>query len=216
MPSSVIDIIAYFVILVAFVAIVYYIWDSWFGASSQLKCIVSGVNGSTYCIRERSKEKEKEAIDLMANVCDKCEKFVIHLTQKIGKNDDSPYCEFVKRIGERFDKRRISESMPTSTLTSYNENKTNISLCLNREKNDDNQLIDEQTLTFVLLHEISHYGDTIGHQTDFWENFKFLLKEAEQFGIYQSVDYAAAPKPYCGITINSNPLIQNVKSLADH
>jgi hypothetical protein len=67
-------------------------------------------------------------------------------------------------------------------------------------------------LTFVLLHEISHYGDTIGHQTDFWENFKFLLKEAEQFGIYKSVDYAATPEPYCGISINSNPLIQNVKT----
>ena len=30
---------------------------------------------------------------------------------------------------------------------------------------------------------------SIGHKKDFWENFKFLLKNAVTMGIYKPVDY---------------------------
>jgi hypothetical protein len=198
---SVIDILAYIVILIAFLAFLYYIYD-WIFGDSQLKCIVSDINGETYCIQER--KRMKDAVNLLAKVTDKGEKLVNHLAEKYPDND------FVKVLKVRFDKNKIRENLPTSTLTSFNENKDKISLCLNREKGDNDGLIDEETLMFVLLHEISHYGNTLGHQSDFWNNFAFVLKEAEQIGVYKNVNYKENPQSYCGITINSSPYFSEI------
>ena len=58
-----------------------------------------------------------------------------------------------------------------------------------------NKLIDENTLTFVALHEISHIAtESIGHKKEFWENFKFILKNAVSLGIYEPKDYKKNPK----------------------
>ena len=43
---------------------------------------------------------------------------------------------------------------------------------------------------FVTLHELSHIATkTIGHKSEFWENFKFLLQQAKEAGIHNPVDY---------------------------
>ena len=69
-----------------------------------------------------------------------------------------------------------------------------------------NELIDENTLTFVALHELAHImSKTIGHNTEFWNNFKFLLEHAVKIGIYDPIDYKKKPKKYCGMTISDNP-----------
>ena len=41
--------------------------------------------------------------------------------------------------------------------------------------------------------------------SDFWQNFKFLLENAKAANIYQPVDYKKKPKEYCGMKINDNP-----------
>ena len=67
-------------------------------------------------------------------------------------------------------------------------------------------MIDENTLTFVAIHELAHVmSKSIGHKTEFWENFKFLLKDAVKMGLYKAVDYKKKPKEYCGMTITDNP-----------
>ena len=39
---------------------------------------------------------------------------------------------------------------------------------------DENKLIDENTLMFVALHELAHIAtESIGHTKEFWANFKF-------------------------------------------
>jgi hypothetical protein len=45
-----------------------------------------------------------------------------------------------------------------------------------------------------------------GHNQEFWENFKFILENAEAANIYSSEDYKKKPKEYCGMTISDNPL----------
>jgi predicted metal-dependent hydrolase len=98
------------------------------------------------------------------------------------------------------------ETLPTSELTAYSENKgEKIAFCLNKNKVDDD-LIDLNTLTFVAIHELSHImTKSVGHKQEFWENFKFLLTNAKEAGIYNPVDYKKKPKEYCGMTINDNP-----------
>jgi hypothetical protein len=117
-----------------------------------------------------------------------------------------PDDERVKRLVEGFNPKKISETLPTSELTAYSENKgEKIAFCLNTKKDGD-KLIDINTLTFVALHELSHImTKSIGHKQEFWENFKFLLTNAKEANIYQPVDYKKKPQEYCGMTINDNP-----------
>lgn len=165
---------------------------------SQLKCIVSSVNGEEYCVRERS--KIDETIDLLASMTETLKKLVHYVGEK--HKDDKR----VKRLVEKFNPKKIMETLPTSKYTAYSENKgEKLAFCLTEEKNS-HHLIDKDTLTFVGIHELSHImTESIGHKDEFWENFKFLLKEAKEAGIYYPHDYKLKPRQYCGMTIDENP-----------
>jgi hypothetical protein len=69
---------------------------------------------------------------------------------------------------------------------------------------DDNS---KNTIMFVMLHEMAHLmTETIGHTQEFWTNFRRILGDAVQIGIYTSVNYASRPTPYCGMTITDSPI----------
>jgi hypothetical protein len=99
------------------------------------------------------------------------------------------------------------ETLPTSEYTAYSENKgEKIAFCLNKKRKGEDQMIDEHTLMFVAIHELSHVcTKSIGHKTEFWENFKFLLENAKDAGIHDPSDYKKKPTEYCGMNINDNP-----------
>ena len=48
-------------------------------------------------------------------------------------------------------------------------------------------------------------SESIGHKKEFWQNFKFLLKNAVEIEVYNPIDYKKKPKKYCGMTITDNP-----------
>lgn len=164
----------------------------------QLKCIVSDVDGKKYCVRERA--QLEEAADLLAMTTEKCTMLVNHL------KETEPNNEITKRLVEGYNPKTIQETLPTSEHTAYSENKgEKIAFCLNTRKGG-NKLIDENTLMFVALHELSHVGTiSIGHTPDFWRNFKWILGKAIELKIYTPVDYKKKPKGYCGMTISDNP-----------
>jgi hypothetical protein len=122
-------------------------------------------------------------------------------------NDKYPDDLRVKRLVDGFNPKTIIETLPTSQFTAYSENKgEKIAFCLNKKKGEDENLIDEKTLTFVAIHELSHVMTvSIGHKAEFWENFKFLLENAKEAGIHQPVDYKNEPASYCGMDIHDNP-----------
>lgn len=163
-----------------------------------LKCIISGVDGNTYCVRERS--KLELVADLLARVTNKLKQLVKHMSNKFPDRDN------VKRLVNNFNPKKIQETLPTSVHTAYSENKgEKMAFCVTRKKNG-NELIDENTLTFVAIHELAHVGTkSIGHNDEFWSNFKFLLKNAKEIGIYDPEDYKKKPKEYCGMKITDNP-----------
>jgi hypothetical protein len=168
-----------------------------------LKCIVSTVDGNKYCVRER--EKINDAANLLATVTEKCKALVVYLKEKHSNDDD------VKRLIDGFNPKKISETLPTSELTAYSENKgEKIAFCLNKKKNGT-RLIDINTLTFVAIHELSHImTKSIGHKQEFWQNFKFLLQQAKAAGLYTPVDYEKKPESYCGMTITDSPYFSNI------
>ena len=164
-----------------------------------LKCIISNVDGNTYCVRERS--KLEMAADKLARVNQNMKSLVDHCKNNFNSE------ERIKRLTEGFNPKKITETLPTSEFTAYSENKgEKIAFCLDTEKNNKGRLIDLNTLTFVAIHELSHVATySVGHTPEFWANFKFLLEEAEKINIYKPVDYSKNPKKYCGMEINDNP-----------
>ena len=184
-------------IVIAFVLLlclkIYYESDAF-----QLKCIISSVDGNRYCVRER--QKLELAADLLAKVTQKCKLLVEYMRQKY---PDDPR---VQRLVNGFNPKKISETLPTSELTAYSENKgEKIAFCLNTTKTG-NKLIDLNTLTFIAIHELSHITTkSIGHKQEFWQNFKFMLENAVDIGLYSPEDYKKQPKEYCGMKITDNP-----------
>ena len=163
-----------------------------------LRCIISEVDGNKYCVRERS--KITMAADLLAKVTQKLKELVEYVGKKY------PERENVQRLVKNFDPTKIQETLPTSKLTAYSENKgEKIAFCLTTQKKN-NDLIDIETLTFVGIHELAHLASiTVGHQREFWDNFKFLLEEAKESNVYNPVDYKKNPKEYCGMKISDSP-----------
>ena len=163
-----------------------------------LTCIISDVDGEKYCVRERD-QLDKSA-DLLATVAGKCKALVLFMKQKYPERAD------IERLTVGFRPDKIVETLPTSTLTAYSENKgQKIAFCLDTKKNGTT-LIDINTLTFVAIHELSHIMTiSIGHKQEFWENFKFLLEGAKEANIYNPIDYKETPEEYCGMMIKDNP-----------
>jgi len=163
-----------------------------------LKCIISNVDGETYCVRDRA--KLEIAADLLAKVAQKCKELVVHVGKKYPENEDA------QRLLQKFNPSKISETLPTSEYTAYSENKgEKLAFCLNKTKEGD-KLIDINTLIFVAIHELAHImTKSEGHKQIFWQNFKFLLENAKEANIYLPEDYKKKPKQYCGMDITDNP-----------
>ena len=163
-----------------------------------LKCIVSDIDGNKYCVRERA--KLQLAADLLATVTNKLKQLVQYMKENYPDRDN------VKRLKEGFNPKKINEILPTSSYTAYSENKgEKLAFCTTTTK-EGNKLIDENTLTFVGIHEIGHImTKSIGHTKEFWNNFKFLLQNAVKMGLYTPIDYKSKPKEYCGMKITDNP-----------
>jgi WLM domain len=172
---------------------VYYDMDTF-----SLKCVISDVDGKKYCVRDR--KDLSETADLLASVTQKCTNLVKYVGEKHNTNED------VQRLVENFNPKTISETLPTSELTAYSENKgEKIAFCLTETKNGK-KLIDLNTLTFVAIHELSHLmTKSIGHKLEFWQHFKFLLENAKEAGIYEPIDYKNNSQEFCGMKITDNP-----------
>jgi len=191
-----IDILGYTLIVFIIIICVYMYYDS---DTFQLKCIVSTVDGNKYCVRER--KNVQQAADLLAKITDKCKALVDYVGNKY---PDNPHAQ---RLVKNFNPKKVMETLPTSEYTAYSENKgEKLAFCLNKQKNENNHLIDEHTLMFVAIHELSHImTKSIGHKSEFWQNFKFLLENAQEADIHVPEDYKKKPREYCGMKIHDNP-----------
>ena len=190
-----------YVIIFCIVGLCAYIYFS--SEDFQLKCIVSTVDGNKYCVRER--ERLQDAADMLARVNEKCKKLVDYTNEKYGSQEN------VKRLVKGYNPKKISETLPTSEYTAYSENKgEKLAFCLNRDKKGESNMIDEHTLTFVAIHELSHIATkSVGHKQEFWDNFKFLLENAKECGVHNPIDYKSKPTEYCGMDIKDNPYYDN-------
>ncbi len=114
----------------------------------------------------------------------------------------------VQRLVQNFraDPDRFLEATPDAEHTSYSVNKgEKIHLCL-RQRDGTEQLVNENVMMFVALHEMAHcITKSVGHEPEFWNNFGWLLREAESRNLYTPTDFKAQPVTYCGVQITDAP-----------
>lgn len=163
--------------------------------------VKSQTDGNTYMVQNLP--NKQEACERMAKIRENLEKLV-----KMYKDDPASMADpRVSILVSRFNPNNFSENDITADTTSYSENKgEKIVVCL-RDKAPPHNFADENTVMFVLLHEMAHLmTTTIGHTPEFWANFKRILHDGVQCGIYTPVNYAHSPTNYCGMTITDSPI----------
>jgi len=173
--------------------------------------VTSKVDGRSYKVRDMP--DKQQAADLIARVRMNMKKLYMHLESTF---PDKPQ---VKRLKERFipNAERLLESTPDAEHTSYSVNKGEaVHLCLRQRQGADETLVQDNVMTFVAIHEMAHMiTDSIGHEPEFWNNFGWLLKEAEKTGVYKYQDFKEHPVRYCGTKITDQPRYDPAKDGAD-
>ena len=182
--------------LIAFVLLGYSKYESY---SNEVTSVKSSIDNNEYLVRNR--DDKQEAADMLAKIRQKLEELIASMKQKY------PNDEAVMRMSNKFNPDNISESGKSSQYTSYSVNKgEKIVFCI-RQKDQNESFVDMNTITFVSIHELAHVmSKSVGHTDEFWDNFKRLLHEAINMGIYNKENYTENPKEYCGIKVTDSPL----------
>ncbi len=177
--------------------------------------VKSSLDGREYLVRNMN-DKE-DAANLLSKVRTKLLTLVNYLKTLrelkdikiyLGNNDSA---EDVKdsfnRLIKRFQPDNISESTPNDKYTSYSVNKgQKIVFCL-RSREGTEKIVDENIITFVALHELAHIMTvSIGHTSEFWNNFKILLRVGIKLKLYRHQNFNNNPVDYCGTKITDTPL----------
>jgi hypothetical protein len=169
----------------------------------------SKVDGLMYNVRDLP--DKQEAADLLARVRRKLQQLIDLLRQRY------PNKPQVMQLNEKFeaDPRRFYEATPDAEHVSYSVNKgDSIHLCLRQKDKKSEPLVDENVMMFVALHEMGHVitPPTVkSHGPEFWNNFGWLLREAESIEVYKYQDFAAHPVSYCGEKITDQPKYDSAK-----
>jgi hypothetical protein len=185
-----------FIVLISLI-LAFLIWDTYY--VNEVEYVKSTVDGVEYLVR--SLPDKQEASDLLANIRKKLEEMVEYL------GEHHPADNRTKKLLKNFRSNKISEGSENAKYTSYSINKgEQIVFCL-RAKDKTKKLVDLNTMVFVALHELTHIGtESVGHTKEFWDNFKWVLRESVKANIYVFQDFNTKPVGYCGIHITDNPL----------
>jgi hypothetical protein len=184
-------------LIIIFVTIIgiYYIYNYY--TNIGLIKVRSKIDEKEYTVQV--KEDSLDAANLIAKIREKLVILMEHLEKSFSLND-----ERVRLLKKNFRPDRLKEGVDTPGYTSYSINKgEQIVLCL--RSND--KLVDLNTMLFVVLHEFAHLStESIGHTEEFWDNFKWILEESINIGIYTKQEFKVKNVEYCGMTITSSPL----------
>jgi len=169
--------------------------------------VKSTVDDNVYLVRKLP--KPEEAANLLAGF----KQDIMKISNKLKENyindeKDNKYKKGVERLFKNMRLENLSECDPFHKYKSYSVNKgEELFICL-RHTDKDFSFSDKNTTMFTICHELAHVcNKTIGHPPEFWEWMKVILESAGQIGLYKPVDYAKYPVKYCGMTINSTPMI---------
>jgi hypothetical protein len=160
----------------------------------EVEMVTSRVDGVAYLVRKLP--DSQQAADMLANLSAALDRLIRHLVAKFP--DDPRFAA----LYTAYSSAALSEGSASDGYTSYSVDKTRIVMCL---RQTDLSFVPLNTAIYVFVHEAAHLAtvNEVGHGPIFWANFKQIVDEAIAIGVYERVDYAAAPERYCGIRISS-------------
>ena len=151
-------------------------------------------NGSQYYVAKGSAKKRLKSAKLLAQL----ETMKLSLCKQL-ENSRYKSDPGVRRLLSKRKVRIEERSLYYAEEIAYSVNKGEfIGICLESE--------DINTAFFVLLHELAHImSKRYDHDSEFWTNFKLLIKAADEFGVYKYVSYNKQPTSFCGTKISHMP-----------
>jgi len=163
--------------------------------------LIKASDGRSYKVQDLP--DKDEAAEKMASIREKLSRLVEHFKDP-SYNQDPPY----QRLVSHFNPDVLEENDIGADTTSYSENKgEKVVVCLRDKTKAPYPFVDDNTVMFVLIHEMAHLMTaSLGHTPEFWTNFRKLLHDAIQLGLYIPTNYAKNPVKYCGMTITDSPL----------
>ena len=163
--------------------------------------IKTGVDGEKYSVQSEFEDKD-EAAEMIAELNNIVIVFIDNLYNKY------PFDDRVKRLKRKYNPKKVIEGNPhnAENSTSYSISKgEQLVWCIRSKKNSN--IHKKNLLMFVVIHELAHIASVnYGHGEEFLENFKFLLEEAIDDGIYVRQNFFAQPEEYCGMQIHTTPV----------
>jgi hypothetical protein len=185
--------------------------------------ITSNIDGLDYRVHNSfNKSPENSSLEgkqHASNVISILNNKAIELLRYLKNNSNKTHTSHtqINRLLKYYNPDNIVENSPKNmsgdTSYTYNDGST-IAICL-RERNskvlkepDIYNIHDMNTLTFVFLHELAHISVPFpGHPPEFWIAFRNILLDAEKINIIDIIDYQKYPAKYCGMVIDSNPVM---------
>ena len=164
--------------------------------------IKSKIDGNKYYVQKKESLTDmSETSDHIAKIVNRIKALIEHLKKTYPDDKRTIILE------KNFDPTSVLEAPIVKGQTSYSISKgEKIMLCL-RTRDEHEELIELNTMMIVTLHEIAHVCTvSIGHTEEFWENFKWILEEAINIGIYSKQEFSKNPVNYCGMTISNSPI----------
>jgi hypothetical protein len=206
--------------IIVFIIIYLYIDVSY----NEIVFVKSNINGKRYLVRNI--HDKQEAADLLSQISINLEKIIEYLKttpiqeiyikfkntkssndNELDNDDIIKLKKDIKRLIKNFNPENFTESSAHSKYTSYSVNKgEKIVFCL-RSKDAKADLVKQNTMMFVAIHELGHLmTKSINHTPEFWDNMKFLLKVSIHIKVYKHVNFNKHPEEYCGTEITDTPL----------
>ena len=159
------------------------------------------VNGRKYEVLD-DMENQEEAANFLNRIDLRIKEFVEAITEA-HSNDIR-----IRRLNKNLVNTKIIEPEHIKGTSSYTINKGEILAFCVRLKNDNTKFHSAEILDFVIIHELAHVMSiSVGHNDEWLNNFKFLLRELHKLGLYRPIDYSHNNVDYCGVNVTNNPIL---------
>ena len=175
-----------------------------------IKC--SNIDNRCYKIKRNYDPKTyNKAVNILAFLNKTNIKIINHMKNKYYYNKNNKYKKkLTTNLINRYNTKSLREHSPKGLRNlSYVFGKgKSIGYCLREKITGKNNLHKIDTILFVNLHELTHIASTENdprHEKNFWKNFKIILNEAEEAGVYTPIDYSKNSVDYCGMMVTYNP-----------